>query len=372
MKRIVKACLLFAIIQIALTTSTQAQLTALPSGGNKRASVSEGIGLTNVTITYSRPAVKKRDGHIWGELIPVGYVDQGFGTSKAAPWRAGANENTIIEFSTDVKIEGQPLPAGKYGLFIAYDPNESTLIFSKNSSSWGSFYYRQDEDALRVKVKPMPADKSVELLKYEFTDETPSSAVIALQWEKKVIPFKVDADVVATQIASFRKELRSDKGFNWQSWDQAASYCAQNKTNLEEGLLWADSATSVNFGGDKSFTAWSTKATILDSLGRGTEATEVMKKAFPFANGNELYFYARNLTRHKKGKEAFDVFKMSYDKHPNDFLAIAGMARAYSAIGDYKKALTFAQKANAQAPDQPNKDITAKFITTLQAGKDIN
>src|ERR1700759_4010011 len=115
MKKIVKAALLFAIIQLALIAPTQAQLSALPSGGNKRASVSEGIGLTNVTITYSRPAVKKRDGHIWGELVPVGYVNQGFGTSKAAPWRAGANENTIIEFSTDVKIEGQALPAGKYG-----------------------------------------------------------------------------------------------------------------------------------------------------------------------------------------------------------------------------------------------------------------
>lgn len=352
--------------------SAQAQLTSLPSGGNKRASVSEGIGITNVTITYSRPAVKKRDGHIWGELIPAGYVDQGFGTSKAAPWRAGANENTIIDFSTDVKIEGQPLAAGRYGFFIAYDPNECTLIFSKNSTSWGSFFYKPDEDVLRVKVKPAAADKSVEWLKYEFTDQTPSSAVIALQWEKKVIPFKVEADVVGTQLASFRKELRSDKGFSWETWDQAALYCAQNKTNLDEGLMWADTATSTNFGGDKSFTAWSTKAAVLDSLGRSEEAAAAMKTAFPYGSLNELYFYARNLTRHKKGKEALAVFKINYDKHPNEFLANAGMARGYSAVGDYKKALAYAQKAQAQAPDQPNKDITNKFVKMLQEGKDIN
>jgi len=193
-----------------------------------------------------------------------------------------------------------------------------------------------------------------------------------LQWEKLVIPFKIDVDVVAAQIASFRRELRTDKGFSWEGWDQAAQYCAQNKTNLDEALLWADTATSVNFGGDKSFTSWSTKAAVLDSLGRSNEAAGAMKKAFPFGSVNELYFYARNLTRHKKGKEAFEVFKVNYDKHPTEFLAVAGMARGYSAIGDYKKALTFAQKARAQAVDKPNQDITDRFIKTLQEGKDIN
>jgi len=372
MKRLLKISLVLLIIQIALSVSVWAQLTALPNGGNKRASVSEGIGITNVTISYSRPAVKKRDGHIWGQLVPVGYVDQGFGPSKSAPWRAGANENTTIEFSTDVKIEGQALAAGKYGFFIAYDPKECTLIFSKNTGSWGSFFYKPDEDVLRVKVKPVPADKSVEWLKYAFTDQTPSSAVVALEWEKLVIPFKIDVDVVGAQVASFRKELRSEKGFNWEAWDQAAQYCVQNKTNLDEALMWTDTATSVNFGGDKSFTAWSTKASVLDGLGRASESAEIMKKAFPFASSNELYFYARSLTRQKKGKEAFDIFKMNYDKHPNEFLPIAGMARGYSAIGDYKKALTFAQKARTLAPDKPNQDITDNFIKTLSEGKDIN
>jgi len=372
MKKLLTAGVLLAIIHIVFIQFAQAQLTSLPSGGNKRASVSEGIGLTNVTICYSRPAVKKRDGHIWGELVPAGYVDQGFGPSKAAPWRAGANENTTIEFTTDVKIEGQPLAAGKYGFFIAYDPNECTLIFSKNNASWGSFFYKPDEDVLKVKVKPVKTDNNVEWLKYEFTDQTPTGAVVALQWEKLVIPFKVDADVVGTQLASFRKELRSEKGFNWEAWDQAAQYCAQNKINLDEALMWTDTATSVNFGGDKSFTAWSTKAMVLDGLNRSSEASEVMKKAYPFASSNELYFYARALTHQKKGKEAFEIFKMNYDKHPNEFLPIAGMARGYSAIGDYKKALTFAQKAHQLAPDKPNRDITDNFIKTLEQGKDIN
>src|SRR3954454_17445990 len=116
--------ILLALLQFGTSSLTRAQLTTLPDGGNKKASVSEWVGITNVTIDYNRPAVKGREGQIWGKLVAVGYTDQGFGTSKSAPWRAGANENTTIEFNTDVKIEGQDLPAGKYALFIAYDPSE--------------------------------------------------------------------------------------------------------------------------------------------------------------------------------------------------------------------------------------------------------
>jgi hypothetical protein len=239
--------LLLLISLICIQSFSQIPLTVLPSGGNKKASVTERIGLTDVTIHYDRPGVKGREGKIWGQLIPVGFTDPGFGSSHAAPWRAGANENTTFEFSTDVKIEGQPLPAGKYGFFIAYGPEECTLIFSKNSTSWGHFYYDEKEDALRVKVKPQALDKSVEWLKYEFMDEKENSAVVALQWEKLMIPFTIEADYIKEQIESFRRELRTDRGFIWESWNQAAQWCVQRNTNLGEALLWADSATSTTF-----------------------------------------------------------------------------------------------------------------------------
>ena len=175
---------MFVTAGLPLLSVAQIPLTVLPSGGNKKASVSERIGLTDVTIHYDRPGVKGREGKIWGQLVPVGFTDPGFGSSKSSPWRAGANENTTFEFSTDVKIEGQALPAGKYGFFIAYDPGESTLIFSKNASSWGHYYYDAKEDALRVKVKGQPLDKSVDWLKYEFSDQKENSAVVSLHWEK--------------------------------------------------------------------------------------------------------------------------------------------------------------------------------------------
>ncbi len=348
-----------------------AQLTVLPSGGNKKASVTERVGLTDVTIHYDRPHVNGREGKIWGQLVPVGFTDLGFGSSKAAPWRAGSNENTTIEFSSPVKIEGQELPAGKYGFFIAYDPNESTLIFSKNSSSWGSFYYNDKEDALRVKIKPVALDKSVEWLRYEFSNETENSATVALEWEKLSFPFKVDVDYMNTQLAMFRNELRSSKGFFWNTWDQAAQWCVQRNTNLDEALKWTDTATSANFGGDKSFQAWSTRAQLLEKLGRGKESADLMNKSLGYANMTEIHLYGRQLIAQKKYKEALDVFKMNFTKNPNQFTTLVGLARGYSANGDYKTALKYATQA-LPLTDAINKTNIQTIIDKLKDGKDIN
>jgi len=372
MRNSTKISSILLLLQIVVTGLVNAQLTSLPRGGNKTASVSELIGITNVTIHYSRPGVKKREGHIWGELVRVGFTELGYGAKKPAPWRAGANENTTIEFTTDVNIEGHELSAGRYGFFIAYDPVESTIIFSKNSTSWGNFFYNPDEDALRVKVKTVKTDKSVEWLKYEFAEQTPSSATIQLQWEQIMIPFRIDVDVIKTQIASFRKELRGGKALpgSWQAWNQAAAYCAANNTNLEEALMWADSSLSPIFGGASNFTAWQTKAAILDSLGRKAEAAEAMKQAMPLMDMIQGYTYAYSLIPTNK-KEAFEIFKMVYDKYPNTLFSNLGMASGYSSFGDYKKALYYAQKALPQAKGG-NKTEVERNIRDLQNSRDMN
>lgn len=367
-----KMTILCMLVFTCIVSYSQIPLTVLPSGGNKKAIVGEQIGLTKVTINYDRPGVKGREGKIWGQLVHVGYIDQGFGNAKAAPWRAGSNENTTIEFSTDVKIEGKDLPAGKYGFFIAYDPNESTLIFSKNSTSWGSYYYNEKEDVLRVKVKPVALDRSVEWLKYEFMNETENTASIVLSWEKLSIPFKVEVDYVRSQIESFRNELRTEKGFIWQSWEQAANWCLQRNVNLQEALMWADSATSPGFEGAKSFRAASTKAQILEKLGRGNEAMVIMKNALPNATMNEIHQYGRALLAQKKNKEALDVFKSNFEKHPNQFTTLMGLVRGYSANGDYKTALQYANQALPFATDTNNKNNVNTMIDKLKAGKDVN
>lgn len=351
-----------------------AQLTVPPDGGNKKAIVGERIGITDVTIRYDRPGVKGREGKIWGQLVHTGFTDLGFGTSKAAPWRAGANENTTIEFSTDVKIEGQPLPAGKYGFFIAYDPNESTLIFSKNNTSWGSFFYREDEDILRVKIKPVPLDKSVERLKYEFLDQTDNSATVALMWEKMMFPFKVEVDLDKLQLESFRRELRGERSFSpgWQSYQQAAKYTADRNIDLDEGLKWAEQAISDQFVGESNFVTLSTKAEVLAKMGRQNESDSAMQKALPLGNMQQIHQYGRQLIGQKRSKEALEVFKLNYQKYPNQFTTLMGLTRGYSATGDYKTALKYANMALPLAPGQQNKSNVETIISKLKEGKDVN
>ena len=367
-----KKTLLAIATLFLLQPFAKAQLSTTPNGGNKKATVEERIGLTDVTIHYDRPGVKGREGKIWGTLVPYGFTDLGFGTSKAAPWRAGANENTTIEFSTDVKVEGKNLAAGKYGFFIAVGKEESILIFSKNSTSWGSFFYDDKEDALRVTVKQKTSDQPVEWLRFEFMNQTTNSATIALVWEKWIFPFTVETDVNKNQLTIFRNELKSNKGFDWKPWAQAAEWCADNNTNLEEGLQWADYAISGQYIGEKNFRTLSVKAKLLNMTGKATEADALMKEAIPLGSMLDLHGYARQLQSAKKMTEAAAIFKANYKKYPNQFTTNMGMARALSSEGNFKEALKYANAALPQAPDPGNKSNTENMITKLKAGKDVN
>lgn len=364
--------LLSGMALYSFSATAQITLTSLPSGGNKKAIVGERVGLTDVVIHYNRPGVKGREGKLWGQVVHSGFTNQGFGSSKAAPWRAGANENTTIEFSNDVTIEGQPLKAGKYGFFIAYDSLEATLIFSKNATSWGSYYYDSTEDALRVKVKPVALPNSVEWLRYEFMDQTENAATIALFWERKMIPFKIETAYIKDQIASFNRELRTERGFYWLAWDQAAQWALQHDTNLEQALQWADSASGATFGGDRMFQPQATKAQILYKLGRTAEGDALMKKAMPLATMSELHQYGRQLLQQKKTTEALVIFKMNHEKNPNQFTTLVGLTRGYAATADYKNALKYAKQALPLAPPGPNKSFLEEAIKKLAEGKDIN
>lgn len=347
--------------------------TAVPNGYTKKAIISEQIGLTQVSITYHRPAVNGREGKIWGGVVHKGFTDQGFGSRKPAPWRAGSNENTIITFDHDVKVEGQALPKGEYGFFIAYDPVESIVIFSKKTNAWGSFFYDEADDVLRVKVKPRSVENNVELLKYEFVEQTTNSAVIALSWEKLSIPFKVEVDYLKQQFDAFVTESQHPGGFTSQGLNIAANWALQNNYQLQKALEWATLATGANFPGDPtSFAALSTKAAILDKLGRVDESTAVLKTALPFGNVNQLQQLGRQLITAKRPKTALEVFQFNYNKNPDLFITLVGMARGLSANGNTAKALEHATKALPLAPNDANKQALQEMIDKLKAGKDIN
>ena len=222
-----------------------------------------------------------------------------------------------------------------------------------------------------VTVKSVALDNSVEWLKYEFMNESEAGATVALQWEKRMFPFRIETDFIKEQIASFRRELRTEKGFIWQSWNQAASWCLQRNTNLEEALLWADSATNRGFGGDRVFGTWAVKAQLLEKLGRGNDAAEVMKKAMVFGNMQDLHQYGRQLLQLKKTKEALEVFKQNHDKNPNQFTTMMGLVRGYSANADYKNALKYATLALPLSPENQKAGVQT-MIDKLKENKDVN
>lgn len=356
---------------VALVSHTHAQfITIMPDGGNKRASVSEQIGITKVAIDYGRPGVKGREGKIWGTNV-AHYGLRDFGAGKI-PWRAGANENTVVSFSDEVEVEGKHLAAGTYGLFMILGEAETTVIFSKNSTSWGSFSYDDSEDALRVTVKNRNLDQSEEWLKYEFTNQTDSSSDISLLWEKRMITFNVKVDLIGTHITSFKRELRSGFGYAFQSYCQAADFCLRNNTNLDLALEWSDKAISGQFVGVRTFQTLALKASILEALGNKKEGYRVMDEAVSLGSLNELHQYARSLQVKREYSKALTVFKLNSERHPNEFIALVGLGRGYSSMGDYKNALKYMKLALPKAPNEQNRNTVIGMIKKLEEGRDAN
>ncbi len=337
-----------------------AQISTPPSGDNQRARITQFIGPVEVTINYSSPDVhgsngEDRKGHIWGELVHSGFIDQGFGTSKAAPWRAGANENTTIYFSNDVKIGGKEIKAGTYGLFLAFaKEGKSSWIFSKNSTSWGSYFYNEQEDALRVEAMPEDAPYT-EWLTFSFDERNPNSTVAYLQWENKRVPFKIEVpninEVYSTKI---KNELRSSPGFYSHNWSDAAQFAAQTKTNLAEALTWADNAMNPIFGGIENFVDMQTKAAIYSALGKEDEANKILDKAIklPGVTVMNIHQYGRSLLAAGKKEKAMEVFQYNAKIHPEEkFTTFVGLARGYTSMGDKKNAIKNWEIALKNVPD---------------------
>jgi hypothetical protein len=345
-----------------------AQMDLPPSGGNPRATLTEEVGITSISIKYSRPDVNKREGKIWGELIPYGFASLNLVTNKNdMPWRAGANENTIITFEHDVKVQGKGIKAGSYGLSMAVWPDSVLLIFSNQSGSWGSFYYDPKNDALRVLTKPVVLEKSVEWLKYEFIEQKENYCVIALQWEKLSIPFRVDVDVDNIVIAKLRDDVTSQKGFNQLNLVAAANYCLNKNINLEEALAWSQRAAGL-----RSFSTLNTLGTAYTKLNRFQQADSAMNEALVFASPNQYMGYGRSLIAAKRLDRALETFNANQNKNGDVYAVNAGFMSYYSAKGDFTKALEFANQALIQAPNDATKKTIEGNIAKLKEEKDIN
>ena len=349
--KIAFATLLFAIFSLTMSAQETSELATPPNGDNEHATVAQWIGPVKVSIDYHSPRVHNpadndRTGHIWGELVHYGFVDEGFGPTKGAPWRAGANESTAITFSHDVKIEGKDLKAGTYALFLDVEKDGPWQWVFSNHLGWGSFQYDPKDDALRVAVTVQDAPFT-EFLTYGFDDRHPDSAVAYLQWEKKRVPMKIEVpNVNALYVEKMRQDLQTWAGFNYQQWQSAAQFCADNKINLDEALTWADKAIDGPFRGatiaHEDFATLSTKAAVLDALGREADAEAVMDKAMrlPSADPYLVYAHGMGLLRKDKKDRAMKVFVANQKLHPQDkFWVSLGLARGYTAVGDKKNAI---------------------------------
>ncbi|HMC32393.1 MAG TPA: DUF2911 domain-containing protein [Candidatus Angelobacter sp.] len=353
MRRTFLLTTIFIVTVFAATRgNAQSALLDLPRD-SQHAKIMQRVGITDITINYHRPLVKGRK--IWGGIVPYGQV-----------WRAGANENTTIEFSDPVNIEGKPLAKGIYGLHMIPTENEWTIIFSKNATAWGSFTYNQAEDALRVTVKPRVADAE-EALAYEVDGVTPTSAVVALRWEKLAVPFKVDVSTNEIVAQSLHGQLRGLAQYTWDGWDDAANYLLANKYNLEEALKYEDRSIGV----EERYDNLMTKARIFDALNKQDEATVARNKALGMASVVQLHSYGRQLQQAGKQEQAFDIFRVNIKKNPAHWTAHNEAARIACSKGDFDTAVKEMKLASAAAPDQIKSALDG-FTKRLEAKEDIN
>jgi Protein of unknown function (DUF2911) len=341
----------FLVFSIAVAGQENSELSTPPNGDNEHAQVSQWIGPVKISIDYHSPKVHNPDnndrtGHIWGELVHYGFFDEGFGPTRGAPWRAGANESTTISFSHEVKVEGKDLKAGTYALFLDVEKTGPWNWVFSNHPGWGSYQYDPKDDALRIPVTPEDAPFT-EYLTYGFDDRRPDSAVAYLQWEKKRIPLKIEVfNVNGIYVEKMRQDLQSWAGFNYQNWQNAAQFCAANKINLEEALQWADKAINGPFRGatigHEDFSTVSTKAEVLEAMGRESEADALVEKALhlPGTDAYSLYAYGMGLLRKDKKDKAMKIFTANRQQHLQDkFWTSLGLARGYTALGDKKNAI---------------------------------
>ena len=345
--------LCFAIVGLGQIASAQSDLK-LPDV-SQAAEVKQRIALTDINVNYHRPLVKGRK--IWGGLVPYGKV-----------WRAGANENTTIEFSSPVSVEGKPLDKGTYGLHMIPNQDSCTVIFSKTNTGWGSYSYDQKDDALRVDVKPRPLAENKEALEYEFEDLKPTSTAVTLKWEKVGIPFIVSVNDADQTLQNIRAQMKGAGQFAWQAPDQAAQFCLTNKVDLDEALRWAN----LSIQNEERFENLSTKADILKALNKQDEAKTTWDKALQKADGPQLYTYGRQLQNQKKGAEAIGIFKEVAKRFPTGVYGDLAQARIKSSTGDFTGALSDAKQAQAAAPSEGQKQAIQGLIDRLQAKQDIN
>ncbi|WP_299116592.1 DUF2911 domain-containing protein [uncultured Winogradskyella sp.] len=361
MKTTITSFVVCLLLSISFTATAQLDTPR----GSQMASVIQRVGTTDITITYSRPSVNGRE--IWGKLVPYGMNNLGFGTSKAAPWRAGANENTTITFTHDAKVEGKSIEAGTYGLHInVKDADNATIILSKDKDAWGSYFYDPANDALRADVKLKAIDHT-ELLTYSFDEVKANSATASLKWGKKAIPFNVEVNVADVVLKDIRAQFKGQKGFTRQNWEQAANFALNNGGNLDEALGWINSALEGQFFSQKTVNGLAIKAQILQKKGDMEGFGKAMDEAVTMANPNQINRMGYAMINAKDYDRAIKYLSINVKNDPENANWHDSLGEAYMAKGENKTAIKYFKKSLALNPPANVKANSEKNLKELGA-----
>jgi predicted negative regulator of RcsB-dependent stress response len=363
MARLTFTRLVYFIAFICSSYLIQAQQPWLPREASPAASVSQTIGISTITVNYSRPSIRGRE--VWGTLVPYGWDKNGSAIGLESPWRAGANENTVLRLSHDAIVEGTKVPAGNYGLtFIINKDNTGEVILSKDYKSWGSFWYNPKQDQMRAKITIRDVPENVEKLYYSFDSVSRTWAELDLNWAKKQFPVKIEFAVDEIVMENAREILNGQTAFYPQNLNAAANYSLAHNVDTAQGMQWV---TRVLAGNPQNYTALANKAGFLKNAGDSEAATKLLKESVPLANDGELNAYGYQLLGEKKYTEAIDVLKLNTQKHPENPNTWDSLGEAYALAGDKKNAIANFKKALSMNPGAAVRANSEKYLKQLGA-----
>jgi hypothetical protein len=257
--------LLLCTFIVASCYSVQAQQLKTPAPSPTQ-TVKQDFGVSSVELIYSRPGMKGRK--IFGDLVPYGKV-----------WRTGANSATRLKFNDDVMIGGQPLKAGEYALFTIPNENEWEIIINKGSENWGTVY-KQEDDILRVKVKPTKLNDAVESFTMQFDNVKPTSADLKIMWDKTAVAVPVTTDIDKKIMAQIDNLMNKDN----RPYFNAAMYYMETGKDLNQAVTWFDKAIEQN---PNAFWVYHQKANALAKLGKKEDAKKTANKSMELAKAQK-------------------------------------------------------------------------------------
>jgi Protein of unknown function (DUF2911) len=353
----------FLMVILCTSLLSQAQQTWLPREPSPAASVSQTVGISIIAVHYSRPSIRGRE--VWGTLVPYGWDKNGSAIGLESPWRAGANENTVLHLSHTATIEGNTVPAGDYGLFFLINKdNTGEVILSKDYKSWGAFWYNPKQDQMRAKITIRDVPVSTEKLYYSFDSVGRTAAELDLNWAKKQFPVKIEFAVDDIVMENARELLNGQTAFDFQNLNAAANYALKYNTDTADAMKWVTRSLGAN---PQNYNALVAKAGLIKKAGDSLAAAKIMKDAVASANEGQLNAYGYQLLGENKFSEAIDALKLNTQKHPESANAWDSLGEAYALSGDKKNAIVNFKKSLSLNPPPLVRANSEKYLKQLGA-----